>query len=745
MNILTQTITALFQQEIELNEPFINFSMRFSHIPGTVCLMSGTDLDCARYHMLATRPFLTLSGKGRSMTIRTENRTEKVKANPFDILGQVLTHFRNPDITFPEPVSAGLFGYLAYDLKDQIETLPKTTMDDLDLPDLYMSAPSLIVVQDKQENRTRVYIPEQGHTGQSGVTQALEFLNRIHTAPLPSDEGFAGNKDLHSNFDKASYMACIDKIREYITAGDIYQVNMSQRFDTQFTGSPASLFKTLYRKNPAPFFAFVNGCDHWVISTSPERFIKRTGNFVETRPIKGTCPRGATADQDQINRDQLAKSRKDDAELSMIVDLMRNDLGKVSVGGSVLVAEHKRLEAYANVHHLISIVRSTLDPAADSVDLIRATFPGGSITGCPKIRAMEIIDELETHRRHVYTGSIGYISFHDTLDLSIAIRTAVIRNGHLVFSVGGGVVFDSDPAGEYSETLDKGKTLMEAMTGSPAPQTRTPMTWVNGRLTPANEVSVPLWDLGVQYGHGFFETLRVDNGCIGFLADHIRRLEQAWTRFFPQPFPDLSWDSIITMVIDACGLSRTTAAVKIMATRGSHSKAPWDHQVIVTARPYTHRLKAADKDGLDIVTFDQPRFSPMADYKSLNYQFYYLAGQRAKQLGADECLILNPDGSVSEGNTVNFLFVNGRELVVPASPHRLSGIMEVQIKRRLTARGYTVTERCVFPDQMAQFDQVIAGNSLMGAVPVKSLDGRALNMDASLIATMNEAPGLSFG
>ena len=422
----------------------------------------------------------------------------------------------------------------------------------------------------------------------------------------------------------------------------------------------------------------------------------------------------------------------------MIVDLMRNDIGKVSVGGSVCVVEHKRLEAYTNVYHLVSIVRSTLDPAADSVDLIKATFPGGSITGCPKIRSMEIIDELETHHRHVYTGSIGYISFHDTLDLSIAIRTAIIKDNFITFSVGGGVVFDSDPAGEYLETLDKGKTLMEAMTGSPAPQTQAAMVWINGRLVPAHEAAVPLSDLGLQYGHGFFETLKVDKGSIAFLNDHIRRLEQAWTRFFPQPFPDLSWDRIIDMVIWANGLTQAPAAVKIMATRGSCSEAPWDHQVIVTAKPYTHRLKAAGKEGLDLVTFDQPRLSPMADYKSLNYQYYYLAGLKAKEQGADECLILNPDGSVSEGNTSNFLFVNGKKLVVPVSPHRLPGIMEAQIKRLLTARGYTVAERPVFPDQIPQFDQVMAGNSLMGAVPVNSLDGLTLNINAELSTEINQ-------
>ena len=233
-----------------------------------------------------------------------------------------------------------------------------------------------------------------------------------------------------------------------------------------FAGDSYSLFKALYQLNPAPFFAYVNAGDHQIVSTSPERFLLRSGSRVETRPIKGTRPRGKTPEQDREMKAALARSPKDDAELSMIVDLLRNDIGKVCAGGSVAVTQHKRLEAYQNVYHLVSVVQGTLAEGKDSVDLIRATFPGGSITGCPKIRSMEIIDELESHRRHVYTGSIGYISFHDTMDLSIAIRTATVVGDRLVFSVGGGIVYDSDPEDEYEETLHKGQTLMSVFQGA---------------------------------------------------------------------------------------------------------------------------------------------------------------------------------------------------------------------------------------------------------------------------------------
>jgi para-aminobenzoate synthetase component I len=734
----TGTITGLYQEDIQIDEPFIDFASRFGHIPGSVCLMSGGDLDCSRYHMLATRPFLILSGKGQAMNIQINEATHRMTADPFDTLRLMLNHFRNPDVTFPEPVSAGLFGYLAYDLKDHIETLPRTSVDDLDLPTLYMSAPSLIVVQDIQDKRTRLFIPERSHAGRLGVDDVLAFFHETCKSQQGGGSGFAGGQDVRSNFDKPSYMACIRKIRDYISAGDIYQVNMSQRFEADFEGSPISLFKDLYRKNPAPFFAYVNGGDHWVVSTSPERFIERCGSRGETRPIKGTRPRGKTPEQDQAFKDELTQSRKDDAELSMIVDLMRNDIGKVCAGGSVRVLEHKRVEAYANVYHLISVVEGRLDPGSDSVDLIKATFPGGSITGCPKIRSMEIIDELETNRRHVYTGSIGYLSFHDTLDLSIAIRTATIHNGRLVFSVGGGVVFDSDPADEFEETLHKGKTLMDAIVGSSAPETHAPIVWINGCLKPQAQATLPVSDLGVQYGHGFFETLRVDEGAVACLDEHIDRLKTAWTQFFPQPFPDLSWDLIIGQVIEGCGLGEQTAAVKIMATRGSRVKAPWDYRMIVSARPYTHRLDILGKDGLDIITWDQSRLSPMADYKSMNYQYYYLAGQEAAQKGGDECLILNPDGTVSECNTSNILFVKGRKLVVPSSPHVLRGVMEEKVRERMVSWGYTPEERPVSLSEVSNFDQVFVSNSLMGAVPVLSLDGETLGDAVPICKAINK-------
>jgi para-aminobenzoate synthetase component 1 len=349
---------------------------------------------------------------------------------------------------------------------------------------------------------------------------------------------------------------------------------------------------------------------------------------VETRPIKGTRPRGKTIAEDHVFREDLLNSAKDDAELSMIVDLMRNDLGRVCAGGTVRVSEHRRLEAYHNVFHLVSVVTGELAEGMDSIDLIRATFPGGSITGCPRIRAMEIIDELEPVRRHVYTGSIGYISFHDTLDLSIAIRTATIFKNQMVFSVGGGVVFDSDPADEFDETLHKARSLMSVLSQEKdRPESGAgKRVWTNGKLVSEAAAVIPLGSLGVHYGMGFFETLRVENGHPLFLADHILRFYQTWDALLDSPRPDLTWDAIIDQVICANNLKTQTAAVKIMALAGDPTGSYRLPILAVSVRAYLTRPAITCKNGLDLATYPHPRQTPLADYKTLNYLYYHLAG-----------------------------------------------------------------------------------------------------------------------
>ena len=406
------------------------------------------------------------------------------------------------------------------------------------------------------------------------------------------------------------------------------------------------------------------------------------------------------------------------------------------------VVQHKRLEAYQNVYHLVSVVEGELAEGKDSVDLIRAAFPGGSITGCPKIRSMEIIDELEACRRHIYTGSIGYIGFHDTMDLSIAIRTATVVGDRLVFSVGGGIVYDSDPADEYEETLHKGRTLMSviqaAKDSSWDRSEGGPFLWINGRILPQSRATVPVTDLGLQYGYGIFETVRLEKGYACRLKAHVTRFNRSWEALFGTTPPDVTWEDVIAQVIEANGLADAVAAVKILATRGEESSHGFNNTLLVSARPYTHRLEVLGAKGLRLVTFPYPRMTPLADHKSLNYLYYHQAGAWAWENGADEAVILNPDGTISETNTANLLIVSGRTATRPASLHVLPGVMQAEICRRLTMQGFSILDETIRPQDLFSADAVLVTNALMGIVPALSLDNQALQRDPALVKALTQ-------
>ncbi len=716
----------------ELKEPFVDLAARFSKDTGTVALLSGGELDCAQYHILAIRPWLEIKGYGRRIILTADGKDVLLDGDPFDVLRQIINEYAIAFDDLSIPIAAGLFGYLSYDLKDFIEELPRTSVDDHGLPHLCFFAPSAIIIHDKLNNQTSLCVVNRLDVNGLKTGADVESIEALITAPVSmkrNTEFVGGTTGLKSSFSQPAYIEAVKKIKDYIVSGDIYQVNLSQRFETDFSGDAFSMFKELYQTAPGPFYAYINAGDHQIVSTSPERFLKRSKKSVETRPIKGTRPRGKNISEDRVFSEDLLKSRKDDAELSMIVDLMRNDLGRVCCGGSVKVTDHKRLEAYHNVFHLVSVVKGELQADKDSIDLIKATFPGGSITGCPRIRSMEIIDELEPVRRHIYTGSIGYLSFHDTLDLSIAIRTATIFQNQMIFSVGGGVVFDSDPADEFEETLHKGRSLMSVLQAenTVADSKTDEWLWQNGKLVPKDQAVISVGDLGFQYGLGFFETIRVEDGQPQFLDDHIRRFYRTWEALFDTPTPDLTWDAIIQQVIKKNGLEKQIAAVKIMATFGEPAEF-LHHNLIVTARKYSPRPAISEKNGLDLSLYPHPRQTPMADHKTLNYLYYFKAGKWGNQQGADEAMILNPDGSVSETNTANLLLIDGKDkkVICPKSPHVLAGVMEKLLIQYLVEQGFQVENRKIMPEDLFSVDHVIMTNSLIGVVPVLSLDGEQL-------------------
>jgi para-aminobenzoate synthetase component I len=732
-------VAEVHSEALDLHEPFVDVVRRFAHLPGTVALVSGGALDCARYHILGVYPWLSLSGQRTRTTLADGDREVVLDGDPFTALRRVLQHCSMPDLGLALPLSSGLLGYLAYDLKDCLEELPRTSVDDLGLPLMQLVAPAIIVVHDRvSEATTLLAMKLQGDDSAFGRDVA-RFKQALSAPAAPSEPAPRGGGKCVSAFSRTEYLSAVEAVRKYIVEGDVYQVNMSQRFQAPFAGDPFDCFAAMYAANPAPFFAYINAGDHQIVSTSPERFIELRNGSVETRPIKGTRPRGKTPAEDDALRTELQESPKEDAELSMIVDLLRNDIGKVCRPGSVRVLEHKRLEAYQNVYHLVSIVNGELDPGLDAVDLLRATFPGGSITGCPKIRAMEVIDELEPVRRHIYTGSIGYVGFDGSMDLSIAIRTATFMSGKAVFSVGGGIVFDSDPASEFDETLHKGRTLMNVLDATTGDPSSAATVWHDGAFKPSAAASVPLDCEGLAYGFGFFETLRVQAGRPVLLQAHLQRFEHAWRELFQSTPPDVTWADVIAQLISRNGLSSTVAVVKLVAAAGNPSGARQSPVLFASARAYAPRPVLSSRPGLRLRVYPHARHTPLASHKTLNYLYYKLAGDWARRHGADEALVLNLDRSVSETNSANVCCVFGHTACFPSSEHALPGTMAAEVRRLLAQRGFIVEDRRLTLEDLLAADQVFLTSSLMGAVPAVSLDDAKLGYDSALCDQINKA------
>jgi para-aminobenzoate synthetase component 1 len=735
-------IKAVHQEILALDRPFEDIAAFLAHDIGTILLLSGGDLDCSQYHILAVNPWLEIQSRKEKVSVRCLDKILDLEIDPFSAVQAILNQFRTASGPDDNPVSSGLFGYFSYDLKDRIENLPRTAME-TGLPDLVLYGPSLILIREKATGKTRLCIPvlshPEGPEKEKGRVQEIResFFKTIETR-VPDRAFSMDGSGFKSSFTKAEYISAVQSIIDYLKAGDIYQANLSQRFETGFSGDAYALFLDLFHRNPAPFFAYIHAKDHTIVSTSPERFLWKKGQKVETRPIKGTIARGKTPKEDRENGVRLCESIKDDAELTMIVDLMRNDLSRVTRHGSVKVKEHKRLEPYANVFHLVSIVEGELETEKTSMDLLRAAFPGGSITGCPKIRSMEIIDELEPVRRHVYTGSIGYISFHDTMDLSIAIRTAVISDNRIHFSVGGGIVYDSDPEKEFQETLDKGKTLMESLTASSQrPMAQKAKAWVNGKLIDADKASISPLSLGFQYGAGLFETLRADKGTVFRLKEHLSRLNRSWEMLFSEPAPDITWEDVIRLLIKKNHFKEKQAAIKLILAK---DQAENEGKPFLAAfiREYRHRLEVLGKTGLDLVTYPFPRQSPLADHKTLNYLYYYQAGQYARSRQADEALILNPDGTVSETHTAAVFVVEKNTVIVPESPHVLPGVTLNSALTLLSDKGYDIKRKKMSCEEFYSSPNILLANALMGAVKVLSVDGKKIEQEKGICSMINE-------
>jgi len=480
----------LVEELVPVPDP-VEACARLADLPFVVLLDSATHPDqVGRHTFLTADPATVVRSKGALTQQLDAGRWTRIAADPVAHVGALLEPFAAEPVAGIPPFQGGAAGYVGYDWGAQLERVPRTRYDDLAIPDAMLGLYDWVIAWDHQTEQAWVIstgIPEQGPARRERAARRLAFVKeRLADRRIGGSAGSEGTTSVpsvypptrlsapsypvpdvpgvRSNFTRAGYLDAAARVIEYVYAGDIFQANLSQRLQAPLAGTPFELYRRLRQRNPAPFAAYLDFGDVVVASSSPERFLRvDDGRRVETRPIKGTRPRGVGPEHDAALALALAESDKDMAENVMIVDLLRNDLSRVCLPGSVRVPELFALEHYQTVHHLVSTVVGELAPQRDALDLLRAAFPGGSITGAPKVRAMQIIAELEPTQRAVYCGSIGYVSVTGALDTSIVIRTYLVIGRDVYFQVGGGIVADSDPAQEYRETLDKARGLIAAL------------------------------------------------------------------------------------------------------------------------------------------------------------------------------------------------------------------------------------------------------------------------------------------
>lgn len=445
---------------IPYHDPLMVFAA-FADQPGSIWLDSARlQTGMGRYSFIGIDPWQII-----------DNKNGHPHADPFQHLQAELQRYQLDTVAKLPPCQGGALGFLSYDLCHHLENLPRQARDDMLFPDMWLGFYDLVISFDQQEKTAYICAsgfpelePRLQNTRAKQRTEALlKQLNQLNT---PCATNTTEKVTIKHDLTQHEYEQAVQTVIDYILAGDIFEANFTQRFraDLPDNFDCFALYTQLRARNAAPFAAYINAGDTIIASASPERFLYLSNGHVETRPIKGTRPRSDNPRIDQALAEELLNSEKDQAENTMIVDLMRNDLSRVCQPGSIKVPQLCGLESFATVHHLVSAVTGQLKPGHDTVDLLRATFPGGSITGAPKIRAMEIIDELEPTVRGPYCGSIGYLGFNGNMDTSIVIRTYAIKDNKITWQAGGAVVADSEPREEYEESLAKANALTQTLT-----------------------------------------------------------------------------------------------------------------------------------------------------------------------------------------------------------------------------------------------------------------------------------------
>jgi len=429
----------------------------------------------AQYSFIGSDVSVIFRSKGDSIEIIEDGNTTKLSGDPINELRTLLSKY-NPVETPELPrFHGGALGYFTYDIVRFVENLPEDTEDDLNLWDSYYVITDSLVIFDNINNTIKIianaFVPE-GSDPEEAYNKACEKIAEIKKrlkSPLADNSHYSTGAnestevELSSNFEKEAYKDAVLKTKEYIYSGDIIQAVIAQRWNTELTVDTFDLYRSLRLLNPSPYMFYLKLEDQILVGSSPEVMVRTEGTHVESRPIAGTRPRGKTEAEDNGLADELLADPKERAEHIMLVDLARNDLGRIADIGSVVVDEFMTIERYSHVMHIVSNVVAKLAPDKDAFDVIKATFPAGTLSGAPKVRAMEIIEETEPNRRGAYGGAVGYFSYSGNSDTCITIRTFVIKNNKIYIQAGAGIVADSDPETEYFETVNKVKALVKAV------------------------------------------------------------------------------------------------------------------------------------------------------------------------------------------------------------------------------------------------------------------------------------------
>lgn len=427
-----------------------------------------------RYSFLGLSPMTTFRVSGKQIEVVTNGRVERFEGEPIRFLNDWIARYKPEPVPGLPPFQCGLIGYFGYDTVRWFEDIPRTKPDPLLLPDCFLMAADRVIVFDHVKHTVSVIVSvfldegddpaELYDTARERIDWIVRRMSEIVLAPgRLGQSGPGGGVSTGSNTTPEEFERMVERAKEYIHAGDIFQVVLSQRFSTEIEGDPFNVYRALRRVNPSPYMFYLKLGDLKVAGSSPEVLVRVQNGVAVTRPLAGTRPRGETPEQDLLLEKELLADPKERAEHVMLVDLGRNDLGRICNYGSVRVTEQMQIERYSHVMHIVSNVEGDVQPGVPALEVLGACFPAGTVSGAPKVRAMEIIDELETESRGIYAGAVGYIDFSGNLDFCIAIRTIVIKGRTAYLQAGAGIVADSDPKGEYRETINKSKALLRAI------------------------------------------------------------------------------------------------------------------------------------------------------------------------------------------------------------------------------------------------------------------------------------------